>query len=125
MHKTFNSFLFSEDFMIACGEGVFELYIRPNVAAGTFTKLPITHLIPGSGTTSIDDATYDPVGDHIYWIESTVDWFDDDNCWRTEFGPTTCPVTTNIGRCDYNGRNAVLLVQGITPGVYSFGSSKY
>ena len=108
--------------MIACGAGVLEMFTRPMVSGSGFMKLYIPPLTIDLPSVIINDATYDPIDDHIYWIESTVDYKGD--C-QTYFSRPTCPVITNIRRCDYNGRDDKLLVQGITPGVYGIGRSKY
>ena len=97
------------------------------VSTGSFTHLPTPQLTQGWVEREFDDLNYDPIGDHIYWIEDVVDYYDD-NCrtFHDAYGERiTCPLTTNIGRCDYDGGNPELLLKGLTPGVYSFGSSKY
>ena len=97
--------------MLSCT--LYDFHIRPIGSTGQFNTIRKPHLAGPIGHGILHDASYDPVTDQIYWIEQFTDW-------NIEGSPTT----TSIGRCDYDGSNPELLVEGINTGATAIGNRK-
>ena len=100
---------FAEEFLLASTYS--ELYTRPIDSETPFTKFRKS-ILTGAVT---QDASYDPVTDQIFWIEQLYN----------RSIPDQCSTTVSINRCNFDGSNGKLLVDGINIGADCVGGGKY